>query len=489
MPEPAEAPDWLHEAMRAEATVAEELPSTDRIAPWGPVPAMPEPARVPDWLQEAMPAEAMIAGELPVAEEVVPQEPMQAVPEPAALDTLERPPWELSAGAGGADVDRWLAGLETELDTPFGSAEPVREGVPLLAVTSEAERVEPGGLAHAEIPDWLEALRPSAEIALEGEPAETEGILEGLRGVLPPDAVVRIPQAPDGMQPVERSDASLARAQVLQGLLAKPRTVPLPEERKEGARTGRRVQRVLVEVVIVAAVLVTLVAPFWTGELPSLVRLPDEVPAADRLYSVVESVRPDDIILVAFEYGPTEADELDLVAGPILRHVLERGGHISVVSTQPEGLAVAAKVLGAVAPETEASQYDMAYLLGRAVGVSQALLLEPDLIIVLSAWPAPLRWWVEQTQTLNAPPPIVAGISAALEPAVSPYLDVDAGQVAGVVSGLSGASYYERETLGEPQGSATERLNALAAGHVAVAVLMVLGAVFYTISGSRRRTR
>jgi hypothetical protein len=79
--------------------------------------------------------------------------------------------------------------------------------------------------------------------------------------------------------------------------------------------------------------------------------------------------------------------------------------------------------------------------------------------------------------------PVVAGMSAALEPAASPYLESNAKQLEGAINGLSGAATYE--VLRQSEGQATQRLNALAAGHIAIVGLMILGAVFYTFSGPR----
>jgi len=88
-----------------------------------------------------------------------------------------------------------------------------------------------------------------------------------------------------------------------------------------------------------------------------------------------------------------------------------------------------------------------------------------------------LRWWVEQAHARGQT--VVAGVSAAAEIAASPYLDTNADQLRGAISGLNGAAAYEnyRET-GE---QAAKQLNALAAGRATVAILMLAGGVIYTI--------
>jgi hypothetical protein len=78
-------------------------------------------------------------------------------------------------------------------------------------------------------------------------------------------------------------------------------------------------------------------------------------------------------------------------------------------------------------------------------------------------------------------------VSAALEPAASPYLDASAGQLSGAIHGLSGAAAYEEHRGSD--GEAIQRLNTLAAGHIAIVALMIIGAIFYTLTGSRRREK
>jgi hypothetical protein len=198
--------------------------------------------------------------------------------------------------------------------------------------------------------------------------------------------------------------------------------------------------------------------------------------------------------MVAFEYGPPEADEINPMAEPILRHLLDQGADISVVSTRAEGAAVAASLFGdIVTPRSSYRQSQVAmldYRMGDAAGVARLLTAaepRPALIIVLTAQPGPLRWWVEQTRALygDDTPPVLAGTSAALEPLTAPYLDDTAMQLEGAVAGLSGAAAYE--TLGGSTGQATLRLNALAAGQTALAALMLIGAVIYTFGGSQGR--
>jgi len=531
----AEIPNWLQEIAPPEAAAPEAAPPAAETAPEEPAPETPTPAlaEIPDWLQEIAPPEAAAPEAAPPAIEVTPEEapteetappPLPFVGTPPPI-VAEAPEWlreitqeedaipeaappappavEFPTEAETIEAPEWLAELQAEPAPPSAPSVPAFEGVtPPLPPEPGIGMAEVEGLAGAEIPDWLKALRPrpeAAEAAAEEEAVETEGPLQGLRGVLPPAPAIEVPPVRESTLTAGVSEASLARAQLLQSLLARPAEMPRPEVRKRGVSIGERIQRWLVAAVLLVAVGGVLIPPLVGFNIPTLTQ-PTTPSGAIRLYNVVQGVNAKDTILVAFEYGPPEADELNLVAEPILRHLLDRGARISAVSTQPEGLTVAAGLLSDIVASEERyteEQYTLVgYRPGGVTGVSQLLTnldippmgeteggTHPRLILVLTAQPAPLRWWVEQTRALGDTYSIVAGVSAALEPAASPYLDASAGQLEGTINGLSGAAAYEAyRGLG---GRATQRTNALAAGHVAVVGLMTLGAVFYAVGGLR----
>jgi hypothetical protein len=245
---------------------------------------------------------------------------------------------------------------------------------------------------------------------------------------------------------------------------------------------GERFQRWLVTIVLLIAAGSVLIAPLLGVELPTLTQ--STTPSGViRSYNAVQGLSAGDPVLVAFEYGPSEADELNLVGEPILRHLVERGAQISIVSTRPENRAVAEGLLSAIAAPLD--QYTYSYRPGDATGVSQLLTdapVQPRMILVLTARPGPLRWWVEQIQARYGDTiPVVVGMSAALESAASPYQDTRAGQMEGAIYGLSGAAGYET-LLGSPE-RITGQLNALALGHLSIVGLMILGALFYTLGG------
>ena len=498
-PEPADVPDWLQDAA-APAAPEEPAPAPPTPAlteaPEEPAPAAPEPADMPDWLQDAAapaaPEEPAPAAPTPALTEA-PEEPAPAAPTPVLTDV---PDWLQEAAVAGTAVSE--ESTSSTAEQPSAVPRPVPADVPdWLQETAppsaeelplEPEIAEGSGLARADIPDWLEAARPTKEadqVETAEEPLETGGLLDGLRGVLPLTSAIEMPSIREKEKMATKtSEASLARAQLLQSLLSRSAetTQPKPTE-LAGVTMGVRLQRLVIGIALIISILVVpiikqslnapLAHPGWSSR-----------ETAQTLYNTIENVNNESIVLVAFEYGPMEADELDLVARPLLQHLNDREVSISVGSTQPMGLAAAKSVLKSTGVTVE---QEIGYRPGDATGVSR--LLEeadpfPDLVLVLTAEPAPLRWWIEQTHAWEeATPPIMAGVSAALEAASSPYLDPSAGQLEGALCGLSGAAAYEE--IHGMKGPAARRLESLAAAHVTAVGLILIGALFYTFARPR----
>jgi hypothetical protein len=168
----------------------------------------------------------------------------------------------------------------------------------------------------------------------------------------------------------------------------------------------------------------------------------------------------------------------------ILQQLTQREAQVLVASTQPEGQMMGRRLLG------DGPDY-RSYKPGAAAAVVDILSelnqeqAQPALIVVLTGQMAPLRWWVEQAHLREIP--VVAGTSAALEVAASPYLDMNAGQLRGVISGVSGAAYYERNFPDIDEAGA--RLNAMLAGNIVIVALAVIGAILYGLGSLRRSAK
>jgi hypothetical protein len=536
--EPAEFPDWLSDLKRQQGEIStrsgEEPPAVEEQPDEGQGAERPradglradEPKleELPEWLQETIlptaapapssePDEAESAGadssdwleEAPTSEaELAPREPAVAEAETeraASAESVGTPSWledtegdkeealpeaqslaSTEAPPEAFEPPEWLRGLMEgpaveEETSPFASG--------MMLVDEELGKTP----RRADIPDWLQNLRPS-EVDHEeapGGPLETEGLLKGLRDLIPASPGTEAPTTYEIESAAATSEASRARAELLQSLLGQPHARPKPDVKEEAADIGRLAERWLVAIVLLVSVLGMLLAPLMTGEALRLSQ-PVATSEATQLYEIVNGLDATDSILVAFDYGPPEADELDNVAQPVLGHLIESGGDISIVSTRPDGPPVAAALMSKVAGSSD--QYTLlGYRPGAGTAVSQLLAVAdepPTLLLVLTSRPGPLLRWIEQAQARYGDElQVAAASSALLEPVTSPYLDANAGQLSAAIHGLRGAASYE--ALRGAQGEATQRLDTLAAGHVAIVALMITGAVFHGLGGIGRR--
>jgi len=532
-------PEWLAELAptgeepAAQPLAAGELP--DWLAEMAPIegePAAPpaEEAEVPDWLREAAPTteerEVAALGELQVPEQL-------AETALAAEESLELQPRE-------AEVPEWLAEMAPADEEPGPLAIPaatipewltaptlpqplaVEKEKILLPPAEIAPTPEEVGLAQAEIPAWLEALRPTAAPTPapleEEEAAETSGLLAGIAGVLKPAPAVRaLPAVPVRPERVT-TEATLARAKLWQQLIARSAQPELVElSKKPVTQMRERIERWLIYGIVLVAVFV----PVVTSVDLSSVFVQDEPLTEDTgaAYDLVDQLASTDTpVLVAFDYDPSYMGELHLQAEAVLRHLARNEAQIITIGLTPEGAGLAQQAIDDVwsAEDYRAGEgyVNLGYLPGEAVGIRSLEFLPREfqqwtfdgrelsdvpalggddgfalsnmsLIIVLTGNVNNIRWWVEQITVLEEESDrellLVAGVSAAIEPLVRPYYDMATPQINGLIVGLPGAADYER-SLDLSDGPARIRLNGQLVGRLTVLALILLGMLIYGTS-------
>lgn len=508
----AELPDWLAELTGAPAPVGPKGPPPFVEAPLElpeepsaftpeepalPVSEAPSvPLGLPDWMREIGPPAPPETPEAP-----------KAVP-PIALDWLE----EGLAAAPPQEVATVVPPIIVEEEALPGP--PPAEVPDWLLAARERPETAPrapsdfGGLVPAEIPEWLKPLRPREVEEAAEEAVETEGLLAGIRGALFIGRGLDMPAAAAArLRPVGPTPAAVARAELLQGLLARPLFQP-PEEKREALKgaAGWVVSRLLVGLLLLAAILAPMLIQVPFFGIPA-------GPGLDQLYTRIEALSPETPVLLAWEYGPVEAEEMDRVAGPIVVHLLRRGARVLIVSTRPEGPATAAALLSRWVPDPQAltgQVVNLGYQPGGASGVREILsnlsgrtefptgipaagleamqgvhsVADVGMVLLLAAQPDDLRVWVEQVAAANPNVPVGAGVSARVEPVAGAYLG--AGQLQGVVSGWAGGAVYERR-VDAGQGRVYQYyLTSLGLAQLAVAALMVVGALVFLVGGRGR---
>ena len=519
-----EVPEWLKELgplpePEGEAPVFRE--AEEGVEEFkGITEEMPPPAeKAPEWLEELGPAPE---GEVPVFEETerIPpgEEAPERVREPgppelAAEETVEAPPAVLGVEVPTGEVPDWLK----ELGPPVSAEEPaVEEEAPLPppAPVAAEEALEVEELAQAEIPAWLQELRPReaegvAEVPSVVEAVETTGLLAGIQGVLPVEPIVsgphKAPPAPAAVT-VGPEQANLFKEIIAQ------RPAPVTEVvAPRRARIWGGVLRRLIYLLIALAVIVPLFGGgSWFGEteLPS--------GAVTDFYNVVQSLEPDSVVLLVFDYDPSTAAEMDRLAEPVLWHLMDRKVKLMAVSLLPTGPAAAGNLLDRVAGEHGGGyQYgqdyvNLGYIPGQAAAPSELAsdlraivpqdyrqgkslgqlpatrdvngIQDVSLIIEFAARQRTLQWWIEQVGS-QYQVEIMAAVSAAVEPTAQPYHH--SGQLVGLISGLPSAAQYEMKTTKWPS-LAIASVDAQSVAHLAIAALIVLGTLASLVSTRRK---
>ncbi|MFO7741066.1 MAG: zinc ribbon domain-containing protein [Anaerolineae bacterium] len=443
-----------------------------------------EAADVPDWvadLRERTDGASTRPGREPSAEEEPLKEEAEvghSQAEQAQDEEIfgERPKLEESP--------RWLSELMEEppadRDAPSVSTE--------APLADNELRESP---RSADMPDWMRQLRPRGGARRDAprDAPETEGLLRGLQGLIPPASPgIESPSLDRASSPVVPSEVIRARAELLQSLLGHSASSPrLAVGKERSGSAARPVEQWLVAIVLLVTVLGMLLFPLLTGETPQLTQ-PGGGSEAPQLYEIVNALDSGDEVLVAFDYGPPEADELNGVAQPVLEHLVDSGAGISIVSTRPDGPPMAAALMGEIADSSDRYRL-LGYRPGAGTAVSQLLAAadeRPTLLLIVTTRPGALQRWVEQASALYGDQlPVIAVGSALLQPITSPYLDANAGQLRAAVHGFREAASYE--ALRGAVGEATQRLDALAAGHIAIVALMIAGAVVHGLGGAGGR--
>ena len=519
--EEEELPSWLTEFKPAEAE-----------APAGPsVEAELEGEELPSWLADIKPAEAEApAGpsvgakleETPTTGSVIGVRQEEAQPGRQRYATPEVVGPEPAPPAAGKVFEAqtkpsWLSDLAVT-QTPLEVTPAEGELPDWLVPTPELEIPgEEETLARAEIPEWLLALKPrelkgggeAVEPAVE-EAVEQTGVLAGIRDVLPVEMLIAQPRAAtpaDAMGTPFTGETALiqaSRVRLFDEIVTQP-TVAAP---KALVKSRVRVIDRLPWWIIYSLLILAVGVPLLLGK-PLFDRSIEAAPSVQTLYETIESLPGNAQVLVAVDYDPTTSGEMDIVAQSIVGHLMDRQARIVAVSLLPAGPATAENLVKEVAASYPGYQVDdgqryvnLGYLPGQAAAIrlmGQALpdalprdfegrqvtdlaalsgitsTQSFDLIVELAAASDTLRWWIEQA---GAPygVPIVAGVSAAVDPMARTYSETEPQQLKGVTGGVLGAASYESLRSGGagPEPEMAARLDSLLAGQVLV-ILVILG--------------
>ncbi len=464
MEEPAqegEIPDWLTGLVAGKAVVsAQENIDTDAEG-------------LPDWLADLDKSASPEAGPIVPFGEEEPGLTFDWLQEQVRAD--QGMPVSAEAGAGEPEE------LEAEKVVPFvGDLSDFLEEEYSAVSDTEGEPAAATGedLAPAELPNWLEAMRPLGAAAL-GAAAmgdieaqiESSGPLAGLRGVVPaePD-IARLMKPATYTMRLQVSDTQQANADKLEGLVkAEGVTKPVPGR---PAITSQHVWRAIIFLALIGVI----IWKAFTGSQD--IPLPALTPEVLDTSAIVEGLPANPVVLLAVEYEPGFAGEFEATSSAVINHLILKGAYIALVSTSPNGVALGEDLLQSIRelngfPYQVIEQYaNLGYISGGSTGLvgfadaprqitpyamdvnstyvwGQAPLQRVqsisdfDLVAVLTEDADKARAWIEQVEPKMESKPLVMVLSAQAEPMVRPYYQSSPKQVAGMVAGLVGGGSYE----------------------------------------------
>jgi hypothetical protein len=401
------------------------------------------------------------------------------------------------------DIPTWLTSILGENEA---------EATPLTAVSSSQEEtpeneelVEPG-----KIPGWVQAMRPVEQAAPKEEIVqeidkriEENGPLAGIRGILPGEGLSPSYDKPGGYQIglVDRQKTTENVAFFKDILVAETEEIKVPGyKRTRAAGTVRWIMMALLFVII----LFPIITGAKTSSLPS--NIPKETVS---LFKAISTLPADARILVAVDYEPAYAGELQSAAGPVLNHLMVKQANLYVISTSPTGPALGQQLINSLSAFPQSFQTDyvsgekyhiLGYIPGGQAGilalnqsVPGAIPITPDItssqnvsglngpnpissfsgLLIISDQSDTIRYWLEQIRQVDGKPSIWVVYSAQAAPMLRPY--VRSGQVEGLTSGEYGGTLYER--IFQQPGIAWRQWNAFHTGLLAAVVLILLGGI------------
>ena len=485
--------DWL-ESLLAEAGLNEITPEYPRD---GPDEARGEPgegAKVSGTFNES-------------AEE---EQPLQEEP-------IEKPDWlqDLEAGSSSKLESEPLL-WEEEIGT--GTLKPGEEKGPREYDFSNTP-TEPGdedaepesSLAPAELPGWLEALRPTEEIKTSG-PVEdlstaevvTEGPLVGLRGVISAHpSALRARKPPTYSIKLRVTDEQRSRVEMMEELLRdeqKPK--PLPTR---SIISSRNITRLVIAVVL----LVPIVWMVITGSQRTASPHPANFPGVVDFTQQIQILPSGSPVLLAFDYEAGFSGEMKPAVNTLLSQLMNKNAFLAFVTTSTAGPALAESMLvasqesSAVGAASYTNYANLGFIPGGSTGLlglatslrslmpysltGESVWLATPLnvidsitdfsaVIVITSDPGTARSWIEQVGPfLKAEgKPLLFITSSQAEPLIHPFFEAVPSQVQGMVAGLAGGLAYAR-TGGSIQQNGT--WDAFSIGVTISALIILIGAV------------
>lgn len=498
----SDLPEWLRQ---------EQLPGESSFEEYGSLPEEPE-----RWTDDRVqPGEGLQS----VGGEVLPPEFSSSEPEDKSTsdefpESKDKVPSETTEGPADwyselafTDVESALDELLDEHGKPEGDILsdqwmdlvdeiPESEDEPVAKSSFLEETTD---LSDSEIPDWLESLKPEELVdpAAVDQPVEKSGPLIGLKGVIPMAAVAADPVEMGSMPEYTMTKGQQQQVALLKQLtMAEPAV--LPSQPRPVIEDNFIAFRLVIGLLLIVVVIAGWFLPSINEILPGWV-MPPAPTYTEAAYSALDiaSGRP---VLVAFEYTPAMAGELDPVAISFLQRLAANNSTVFTISQVAAGVPVAGRAIEQV---EELDSQALGYLPGDAIGLrnfascinavdacanvtglsmeeeTQSLLGQIGLVIVLSGERDAIVNWIEQVGT-QVEGPMISGITQAMSPVAAPY--IASGQLDGLVGGLPAVAAIDNN-VEEDDNFVAKAMNSITLSQWMAVIVLIIGALFYGLAG------
>jgi len=387
-------------------------------------------------------------------------------------------------------------------------------GVSELESALPAAEAQEDELRPADLPSWVQAMRPVESVISETEgappeeqPVEERGPLAGLRGVLPAVPGVRPSSKPKAYSiKLQASEEQQSNAAMLEKMLAEE-VNPKPVTTQKVVLT-QRLLRLAITILFLSIVSVLFFSGTRINPISTSVR-PETKAVLDYVQTTLPANAP---VLLIFDYEAARAGELEAAAAPLLDQMLTlKAPRLSLISSTPTGSGLAERFMKILQTDREYARNDnfvnLGYLSGGAAGV-QAFAKDPDTTKQLttdgeSAWTTPAlqdvselsnfaaiilltddvetaRIWIEQTEGDRGETRLLVVSSAQSGPMIMPY--VRSGQVDGMVTGLDNSAPIEQANSGRP-GMVRRYWDAYGFGLLTAVVMITIGSLWSLVAG------
>jgi hypothetical protein len=381
-----------------------------------------------------------------------------------------------------------------------------------VAEAEQAAEIVDEGLAQADLPEWVRDMRPIESVIVGDtlspemdQRVEKAGPLAGMRGVLPAEELsAHYRKPPVYSVKLRVTEKQRNQASLLESIISQePQPLLIAPERVHSARI---IPRIMVALLLLVALIIPRLLDIDPLGIPVL--YPAEM--LEMFEEINQTQQESSVILLAVDYEPGRAGEMQLTASAVIEHLMAQNVNLAVISTVPNGPALAYRLLTTSAQNYQEQTQEtfnlddqvvnLGYLPGGAIsllefaqfprrsapadltgdyGVWQNTFLQNitglgdfTQIIVLTDSAETGRAWVEQVQPLMGSTPLFMITSAQASPLLVPYLE--SRQISGLVSGLLGGAMYAR-LLAQGTGPAAMYLATYQVGLLLAFVLILAG--------------